>query len=281
MMLTRHEDQKVTTQWYQKPIASGRFLNYHSFHPLNQKLNMAINFARRVNLLFTDLEDSVKIKIIDEHLKINGYPASLRHRLANHRNERVNNTEIQHPPGDVEYSYRSIPYIPHLSNMVDKVFKHDYKNIRLAKYNVKTVNNLFSKIKDPIPLDNQSNVVYHIPCSNCEAYIGMTTNRIRTRMSGHRTHYNTMDRFLDQGISITDPQITTLGERTALMKHSIEENHRFDLEKVRVLDRAKTTNKLQFLEMCHIKNNRHSINKRTDTDGLHAIYAGLLYKIEK
>lgn len=282
MLLIRHSDQKVTTQWYQKPIASGRFLNYHSFHPLSQKISMAKNFARRVSLLSTDLDDASKARIIDEHLKMNGYPQSLRHRITNRMNEKSTIPVEQQSAENLEYTYRSIPNIPHLSNMVDRAFKLEYKNIRMAKYNMKTTNMLFSNVKDPIPLENQSNVVYHIPCTNCEAcYIGITTNRLRTRISGHQTHYNTMQRLLDQGIDPTDPQIEILGERTALMKHSIDKNHRFDLKKVKILDRAKSTSNLQFLEMCHIKNNERSINRRTDTDGLHAIYAGILYEIGK
>lgn len=141
---------------------------------------------------------------------------------------------------------------------------------------------MFSKIKDPIPLEDQSNVVYQVPCSNCSAcYIGMTKNRLKTRMSGHKTLYNTMDRLHQQGASASDPRISSLSERTALMQHSITENHRFDLKEVKILDRANKTQALPFLEMCHIASNRLSINNRTDTDGLHAIYAGILHEVEK
>ncbi|XP_062698654.1 uncharacterized protein LOC134284184 [Aedes albopictus] len=293
MLLIRQNNQTVKTQWYQKPIASGRFLNYLSFHPLKQKLNMAKNFAKRVHLLSTDLDMQTKQVIVEDNLKLNGYPTSLRKRIANRMNERENSSTvgtqpIQHAIGSqpteehLEHTYRSIPYIKHLSERVDRAIGREYPNIKLAKYNINTVGNLFSRIKDPIALDDQNNVVYHIPCSNCPAcYIGMTKNRLKTRISGHRTLYNTMDRLLEQGADNTDPRMASLSERTALMQHSIQENHRFDLKQVKILEKVNKTQNLQFLEMCHIARNRHSINRRTDTDGLHAIYAGILHEIEK
>lgn len=52
----------------------------------------------------------------------------------------INHADGSQPTvGNPEYTYRSIPYIPHLSEMVDRVFKRDYTNIRIAKYNVQTV----------------------------------------------------------------------------------------------------------------------------------------------
>ncbi|XP_062714162.1 uncharacterized protein LOC134290945 [Aedes albopictus] len=226
MLLTRHSNQNVTTSWYQKPIASGRFLQYQSFHPLGQKLNVAQNFARRVNQLSTNLDEQSKRKIVDDQLKLNGYPKPLRSRIINRMNERNTNRSIQHSVQNLEYTYLSIPNIPHLSNMIDRVIRREYTQVRLAKYNVRKVNNMFSKVKDPVPQESQSNVIYRVPCSNCEAsYVGMTTNRLRTRMSGHKTHYNALDRLLEQGNTTTD-EIANLGERTALMHHSIAENHR-------------------------------------------------------
>ncbi|XP_062709972.1 uncharacterized protein LOC134288627 [Aedes albopictus] len=285
MLLIRQSNQKVTTQWYQKPIASGRFLNYFSCHPMSQKLNMAKNLASRVNLLSTDLDNQAKVKIIDEQLKINYYPKSLRHRIANRMNENRSDevlTQRSLQLDNLEHTYRSIPFIPRLSSKIDRVLKQDYHNIRLAKYNVKTVKDMFTRVKDEVPLDHQTNVVYSILCNDCEAsYVGMTSNRLKTRMNGHQSHYNKMDKMLEEGINIDDPQMTTLGERTALMSHSIIKQHRFDLKKVKVLDKHKNTRTLQFLEMCHIKNNKNSINRRSDTEGLHSVYAGILYEIGK
>ena len=41
------ENQEIITNWYTKPTFSGRFLNYHSQHPLSQKIAMVYNVTDR------------------------------------------------------------------------------------------------------------------------------------------------------------------------------------------------------------------------------------------
>ncbi|XP_055527629.1 uncharacterized protein LOC129720206 [Wyeomyia smithii] len=121
MLLVRHDDQHISTEWYQKPIASGRFLNYFSAHPPHQKINMAINFISRVNRLSTGLSESAKVNIMDQHLKLNDYPKTLRHRLINQRNCRSTeqHSSNQSPSEHLEYTYRSIAYIPYLTDKIN------------------------------------------------------------------------------------------------------------------------------------------------------------------
>ncbi|XP_055525222.1 syntaxin-binding protein 5 isoform X2 [Wyeomyia smithii] len=123
MLLVRHDDQHISTEWYQKPIASGRFLNYFSAHPPHQKINMAINFISRVNRLSTGLSESAKVNIMDQHLKLNDYPKTLRHRLINQRNYRSTeqHSSNQSPSEHLEYTYRSIAYIPYLTDKINSV----------------------------------------------------------------------------------------------------------------------------------------------------------------
>ncbi|XP_062538225.1 uncharacterized protein LOC134206513 [Armigeres subalbatus] len=215
MLLIRQQNQRVTTEWYSKPIASGRFLDFYSIHPMSMKLNVAKNFICRVNKLSTSLSDTEKHKIIDDHLKLNHYPSNLRHRLENRMNERRHQTQSNVTEEKrLKYTYRSLAYIPGLSSRIDKLLKKDYTNIKLANYNIKTVRQIFSNIKDPTPPGQQTNAIYNIPCIPCPAcYIDMTTNKLSTRMSGHKTHYNTLDRLTATNINITDPQITLLSQK--------------------------------------------------------------------
>ncbi|XP_055525302.1 uncharacterized protein LOC129718508 [Wyeomyia smithii] len=279
MTLIRQENQKIQTEWYMKPISSGRFLDYNSFHPLHQKINMAKNFIRRVDKLSTHLQDADKARIIHQQLSLNNYPKSLRNRLINRRQENIITLQ-ESSDENLKYTYRSIPYIPYLSNRIDKHLKNEYKNIRLAHRNIKTVGQLLPKVKDPVPQEHQNNVIYKIPCKNCDAcYVGMTTNMLKTRISGHRTYYNTWDKLLQQGYNATDPQISSLKEKTALMYHSITQNHRFDFHQTKIIDRHDKPHALPFIEVCHIANTENSINKRTDTEGLNTVYAGIIHTI--
>lgn len=281
-------------------------------------MNVAKNFISRVHRLSTNLSIEQKAEVIDSQLKLNHYPSHLRHRLINRMTENpqpLPNTiaaedqqqqtalppdpppqpppSSQQPPQSpsppqqrssqqhTDHIYRSIVQIPHLSQRIARQLKKEYPNTRLAYRNINTTNKIFSKVKDPLPPGHQTNVIYQIPCKDCQAcYIGMTKNRLDTRMYGHKTHYNTLDRLQQNITDPSDPKIEELAEKTALMQHSIKNNHRFDLGNVNIIDRHDKEHALPILEMCHIKNNQHCINKRTDTDGLNVVYAGILHAIK-
>ncbi|XP_065094258.1 uncharacterized protein LOC135714816 [Ochlerotatus camptorhynchus] len=87
MLLVRQDNQRIKTEWYMKPIASGRFLDFLSYHPMSMKLNVAKNFISRVYRLSTNQSDEEKANIIDNQLRLNHYPAHLRHRLINRMTE--------------------------------------------------------------------------------------------------------------------------------------------------------------------------------------------------
>lgn len=288
MMLVRKDDQSIRTQWYMKPIASGRFLDYTSFHPLHQKVSMATSFIHRVHSLSTNLSISEIKTIVDKQLELNHYPKHLRNRLINRMNKRTapnttapNDSSSEH--GDQnkpQKQYCSLPHVPVLSDKISKLLKRDYPDIRIAPKNINTVRGLFTRVKDRVPAENQHNVIYTIPCSDCRAsYIGMTTQQLKNRMSGHRSSLNALKK-LTRDRHTNQDAIASLKEKTALVKHTAEEDHNFSLERVRILDRHKHASGLAILEACHITNTE-TVNKRTDTDNLSSSYAGILHTLRQ
>lgn len=49
-----------------------------------------------------------------------------------------------------------------------------------------SLHSVLSKVKDPLPVEKQSKVVYRIPCRCGKAYIGETKKRLETRLKEHR-----------------------------------------------------------------------------------------------
>ena len=43
------QGNELILDWYQKPTASGRLINYYSKHPRRIKINTAVNFIKRVH----------------------------------------------------------------------------------------------------------------------------------------------------------------------------------------------------------------------------------------
>lgn len=67
-------DRRIVTRWYQKPISSGRFLNYLSNHRPSAVKNVALQFFVRILSLS---DESHRVSIINkgiEILKLNCYP---------------------------------------------------------------------------------------------------------------------------------------------------------------------------------------------------------------
>ncbi|XP_058817820.1 uncharacterized protein LOC131681126 [Topomyia yanbarensis] len=151
-IITRKFDQSLSSQWYAKPIASGRLLNYHSFHPLSMKMNVAKNFIERVFHLSTEDTTNVQQNIIFQQLRRNNYPSSLINRLIHrsknaHRNINITDSSaasihnVNKTPSSIDHSsdatqitqvYRSLPHIPSLSPSITNLLKTDYPNVKIT-----------------------------------------------------------------------------------------------------------------------------------------------------
>lgn len=343
-LVIRHDDQSATTKWYSKPISSGRLLNYHSFHPTAMKMNVAMNFMKRVLQLSTDGQIEQQKNQIFQNLRRNDYPSSLINRMMNritnnnapppptcqrppppppHRSpslpspeppppalpqitptstlllpspppppplqtplpnpsppnaanppteqQQINSTQRDHHHQVTEVLYRSMPNIPTLTRTISIILKKDYDQVKIATRNIKTTKSLLKTIKDPVPPNDQHNIVYSTPCNNCEGvYIGMTSNQLKKRMSGHKSDVN---KIVNTPTDITHA-------KTALTQHMIEHNHTFNLDGTKIVDRTFRSTALPILEMCHIQNTSNTINFRTDVDGLNTAYAGILHTIK-
>lgn len=107
----------------------------------------------------------------------------------------------------------------------------------------------------------------------------MTQNKLKTRLYGHKTHINKLERLTELGYTNTDTDMLTLREKTAMIEHCIDHNQRFDLNNTQIIDHTYKTHNLPFLEMCHITNTPNTVNHRTDVCSLSTTYAAILKTI--
>ena len=77
-----------------------------------------------------------------------------------------------------------IPYVAGMSEDIRRVCRKF--NIRVVFKSGRTLRSMLTKVKDTLPLGKQSNVVYRIPCSCGQVYIGETKRRLETRLKEHR-----------------------------------------------------------------------------------------------
>lgn len=150
--------------------------------------------------------------------------------------------------------------LPNIDDVTPQLI-HTFKgiNVKVAKRNNKTVNRLFTKLKDPIPTWERSNVVYKIPCTDCQlSYIGQTSRNLKSRITSHKSDIR-------------------LNKKTcALAEHALVGNHTPNYEEASILDSHTSTYKRNFLEMARIAQDNSCMNKRSDISNLSQIYTYLL-----
>lgn len=153
--------------------------------------------------------------------------------------------------------FTSLSNIKFLTNKLIKELKD--LQIKITTRNIRKVSSLFTNKKDLISMPEKSNVVYKIPCQQCEkTYKGQTQQKLKKRMAGYKS------------------DIKNHPERFALVLHANKEHRRPNFDDTTVLNiESKYTKKL-FLEMYHINNEQHKINKKTDSNKLSSIYTYLI-----
>lgn len=258
--IIRGNDGKIITEWYCKPSSSYRVINFKSNHPHSQKIGILKSFKNRISRLChpTLLKKNLdKLKVM---FLLNNYPNKLINSiLYNHKSKQSNSNAMKEHENK---NYRRFPYIPKLSHNISKVLNKS-TSITLGYYNFKTVGKLFTKTKDKIDKNNQSNLVYKIPCGNCtKVYIGQTKQLLKKRLYNHKLDCR--------------PYNINKNEMSALAKHHFEYGHNFKFEETQILDREHNLQKRLISEMVHIKSNKNAVNVRSDTQNLSCIYNNLI-----
>lgn len=261
--LVIREDNVIKTDWYIKPTASGRYINFHSFHTTRMKINTINNMKNRVLRLSHPTFKLNNLKKLYDIMIKNSFPSSMLNKLlystpvidslAEHRRADV----VQQPPTDLHY--RSLPYIDQLSQKLISTLSI-VPGLKIALKNCKRVRNLYTPLKDKTPVSQQSGVVYMVPCSNCNlSYIGQTGRSLHARLISHKSDVRT---------NKTSCQLSI---------HVNQLGHLADFDNVKILDRENNTKKRTFLEMVRISQSEETMNSRKDIEGLSSVYTYLLH----
>lgn len=270
-VLIRREN-KLLLNWYQKPMASGRIINYYSKHNRRIIINTARNLIEKVfNISDREFHKENKEKIITI-LKDNSFPLKLIYKLINQFKNKIRNNNNNDDTMEPKI-YKSITYIPGISERINRSNIFDTNKYKIAFRTYNTLNRLFSKTKDKTKKLDMSNVVYKIPCKgndniNCnKVYVGTTKNKLKTRIAGHKSDQKYRNNNFTQ--------------KTALSSHCFKFNHDPDFENVSILNTEQNQKRRYILETLQIINtpNTQRINYKTDIDNVAQNYRHLVHKI--
>ena len=255
---------------FYKPTWSGRYLNFHSNHPLTHKRGLVFGLVDKImllshpefhqnnftNLVKTLLDNSYPInfilKNISKRIKFHIHNSNLKN-----INNQTNTDRIQEID-EVETKYFTIPYI---KNFTDRFIGITKKLDCKLSFSCKNkLNSIIKTGKDVLNNCDKCDVVYHLKCGNCDAnYVGQTRRKLMTRIKEHKKDVD-----------------KRAGQLSVISQHKIEFNHEFLWDDVKILDVERSYNKRLVSEMLHIKSQESSINKQTDTEFLPNNYPPIL-----
>lgn len=278
----RNENGRLNTNWYQKPSAAGKVINFLSTHPNQQKINVAFNLFFRILSISNECYHKENIDAAFEILRANNYPTKIIQQQLYRAKQKIitthTTTTAQYTPtqttetddnNETEKIYRGITFIPGISEPIAKIVKSFKNNLTISfKPTIQLRSTTFSKLKERIELLDKTKVVYKIPCKGklnadgkctekCDkCYVGHTKNPLKARK---RTHE----------LSIKS---SSYGN-TALKTHALTQNHTPDFENISVLASVSHYNKRLTQETLHILD-QNTYNVRTDCQQLSASYCG-------
>ena len=278
LSIYRNSTGGIMTNWYHKPIASNRLLNFYSNHPHKMKMNVAKAFIRKVFRVSHKSFWESNLLRIKEILSKNNYPEKLINKLISEvrcRKARtgtdsyaylsINNTTA--PKEDANHTmqpqrFASLTYVPDLSESISKTFRHFVPDIKMAMRPHHKNNKMFANLKSKIPKDEKSGLVYKIDCADCEAvYIGETTQKFGMRKYQHKCDCK--------------KQITK--NSSALAMHAKENGHNFNFDEAKILKTERNKLKLQIHEVNQIIIHEDiACNKKTDKKEYTNTYINLI-----
>ena len=147
------------------PTQTDTCMDLQSHHPFHIKRGLITCLQHRIDSI-TSREEYQKSETdrLKRVLRKNGYPTQF---VLKSSCRRPKNSEKQKPAATVV-----IPYTQGLSESIRRVCQ-EY-NIRIVFGAGKSLKTILTKAKDRLPQEQQSNIVYKIPCSCGKVYIGET-----------------------------------------------------------------------------------------------------------
>lgn len=128
--------------------------------------------------------------------------------------------------------------------------------LKIAFITVERIGSRFT-IKDTLPKELASNVVYRYKCSSCDAtYIGKTSRHFGVRTGEHL------------GISIRTNKSIKPDKNSAIQQHFLDSGHVLHLDNFKIIDRAQTSYTCMIKEALQIVQCKPSLNCQQDYDTL-------------
>ena len=250
LLLRREEDGSISTSVYRKPTNTDRYLDFSSHHPQAHKAAVVRTLMNRAKVLPSSVLAHTDEEVqVTAALQSSGYPLRFI--------QKSSTPTARVPIADATHtSSITLPYIKGVSEAIRRILAP--LCVRTSFRPAHTLRKVLVHVKDSIPPEQRSGVVYRIPCSECpKEYIGQTGRSLMQWIKEHR-------RALTTGNCVT----------SAAAEHALTTNHAINWDHATVIDHHPNTSQRCLLESWHIVSQPESLNR--EVGPLPDVYHALL-----
>ncbi len=126
-----------------------------------------------------------------------------------------------------------LPYIEGTTETIQRILKKYGVGSCVKPY--QTLWQILVHLKDKIEHSKKTEVVYQIPCKNCNhSYVGETARKLETRVKEHRQEYDkaTDNKYTRSTRKVSETEVN----KSAITDHAKQCNHVIDWEGAKVID---------------------------------------------
>ena len=261
-LVVRKDDGSVKLLVYRKTTHTDQYLNFQSHHPLHHKLGVIRTLLNRCNSIVSEEEDRKQEEThVKEALQKCGYPKWTMKKVKQQMDCKDEKRTQQRKSREDKDRYRGLvvlPYVKGLSESVDRVMRKH--RISTAMRPHQTIRSMLVHPKDKVNLQSKCNLVYSIPCQNCDkVYIGETGRNFRYRLEEHKKDVNThqLKNYTrsERTASLSDYN------KSGITDHSVQQNHMIDWEGAKAVDRESHLRTRQVKEAIQIRKHPTTMNR--------------------
>ena len=198
MLILRQNDASIKFKVFRKPTHGGKYLDFRSNNPVTHKKSVISTLFKRSKEI-CDAENKIQEdNEIRKQLKENNYPANIINKVY----KKINNSipQDRNPPNP-STKFVSAPYIRNASERIARALKPH--GIIMAHKPSHTLKSILSNPKDRIKNIERCDVVYKLPCDNCDmCYIGETSKQVKVieLKNTERTSHNIINLYSSTNI---------------------------------------------------------------------------------
>ena len=181
VLLSRREDGTIRRAVYRKQTHSGQYINFHSFVPMRDKRNLVKSLTYRAHKICSEDTLENELKNVRSMLQDNGYPERFLD-----KNMILPTEKLATPTVEKKLLYITLPY---KGEAEAEMISQKLKQAVNRTYNAASLRCLFSRtpllkiqIKDKLPRQTNSMVVYSFRCTFEASYIGRTARQLSNRI---------------------------------------------------------------------------------------------------